>query len=161
MEHFLDIYSRLIIATITFVAPLFVVFVSHYNQAIVKKRKMLEEKKIEIKKEHSEQAQMEDADFENEILETATELTEINHKLQSLNVVRPKQLLSKIFFWLFAALVILIIEYLIRDGRYLPYNHMMSGCVIVLTIVSFVIAAYNLKILMWEIIETKKLLDED
>ena len=168
IDHFIDIYSKLLIGVISFIAPTTSYLLSTYITDRSKIYKKLQETKKGIDKvleADVKEAAAKGIDARkliesgNEKLKKSEE--EIDKKVALLTFLEPKRRISTLFFWLFLAMGTLLADVLVRDDFWGLYNHYFSVFLLVTSCTAFVIALYQLRKIAWNLIKAKETLEEE
>lgn len=152
MEAAIDIYAKLIIAFISFTAPVIVFLLSIFSDGISIAKKKSNEKEVQFGKLISGMESIKISEVEKNIKELKKEEKK---NTRTLNLLNPKKQIIRIFLMLSISLISLAAHLFIKDHSLQLYNQGLSISLICLSLVAFVIAIMFLKWVAWEAIDTK------
>ena len=156
MGNFVDIYIRLIIAVLSFVAPLIAYLLSVFSDgiAVVKQK-----------------AEVERAQIHSIIISTATKKTmdsqlikkslrafekTDNKTSKNLNLLNPQRQIKRIFGTLLVSLFFVMIAALCNDKSLFTFNKIVSVSLIAASVLTFATGLMILKQITWATIRTKQ-----
>ena len=161
MEKCIDIYSRLLIATITFVVPIIINLLATFKSGEKRRRELASATEEYLSKQTALELQANPHRAKETIAETYTKLTE-NDK----NTKREINLLNPIIqFWniaIFLALCFgfLLLSYLIRSNYLNLYNHSFSIIILLLSILCYFLALFFIIRILYTINKTKRIVEQ-
>jgi hypothetical protein len=156
MEHFLDVYTKLLIAIISFVAPLIIYLLSVNSDGIVIVRDKANEEKKQLEEILREQMNSGNA-FDGIIEESNRSLTKTNKNItRKSNLLNPKRQILRIFLSLFLALVFLMFWMLLKDSLIFNYSKTLSIIFLLSSFAFEIIGILILRQVTWAVIETKE-----
>lgn len=165
MNEVIDIYTKLIIAIISFIAPLIIHLLSMFSDATA-----------HIKKRHKIQLSQMDELFRKQVQEAHTEqMSTLMQKSQAVynkreneyktqqNVLNPKRQISRIFPVLFISLIFIAIYQLIHNSQSIEENVkiLLSGISLLLSLMCAVAGVSFLKTIAWTVIDIKQELADE
>ena len=158
MHDFLDIYIKLVIAIISFIAPLIIYLLSVNSDGIVIVREKANEEKRQL--EEILRGQMNSGNLFDGIIEESNKAIKKTNKniTRKSNLLNPKWQILRIFLSLFFALAFLMLHILVKDKDCFMYNSSRHLSIFLL-IASFVCELGGILILRqvaWAVIETKE-----
>jgi len=160
MKEFIDIFSRLIIATITFVGPIIIFLLSTFIEGEKRRKDLSKRTQDEISKQAAQEFRNNPAKFRETIDKTSEEFKRIdkatNKELSRLNPF--------IQFWLiYGSLAIsfffLMFDYLIRDNYLGLYNHFLSAFLLIISGLMYLLSITFIIRVFYTIIRTKKIIE--
>ena len=137
MHDFLDIYTKFIIAIISFIAPVIVYLLSVFSDgiAVITRRSKEEENQIGtlLRKKMVDEA----ANIDVKLIDTSnTALKESKAKNnRRIKLLDPQRQIHRIFCTLFVALFFIMLDMVVRDPQFGIYNHKLSVFLILLSFV--------------------------
>jgi hypothetical protein len=153
MDHVLDIYLRLVIQTLTFVAPLMTLFVSLYSRIYSDRTKKAEERKRQIEEAHITQIQRASVSVADVTLQTAADIKV--HQVQSsreLRLLNPTRQLARMFLPLLASLTLGAATYPLGfDATTLTLTP-GSAFSCVLSLICYVLALCVIRQVLWNLV---------
>ena len=157
MTGFIDIYAKLIIAVVSFIAPLMVYLLSVYSDGIVIVRENAAEELKTIKKILAAQI-AESEQFNSQQIKDSTDALKKAEKQsrRRTNLLNPKRQIYRVFITLFTALLFVMFYMLSKDPFICPYNHYISVLLISVSFLCFMYGMYILRQIAWTSIETKE-----
>jgi F0F1-type ATP synthase membrane subunit b/b' len=162
MTEFLDTLTRLIIAILSFLAPVVVFLLNVFHKGITLLSKQYEVETKQIQELIRQQAATPDGKFSEIMTKSTKELRKSEKKAQRIkNRLNPKRQVRLLFLPLIASITLLMIDFLIRGNVLNLYNHNLSCVLITLALLSFLCACYVIKNTTWAIIEAKQSIDEN
>ena len=160
MEKSIDIYSRLLIATITFVVPILINLLSTFTEG--------ERRRMELSKKVADDLDRAAVKKIQSNPENTRETISENHKKYKENEIKTNKELSllnplnqfwKIFSALSSSFLFLIISYFIRSNYWNLYNHSLSIIILISSVISYLVGLFLIIRIMHTISKTKKIID--
>lgn len=165
MNGFLDIYVKLIIAIISFIAPLIVYLLSVFSEGTAILTRKAKEYEMQIA--NLLRVEMEGVgagqSFDPKIIEENSRLLKENEKeyTKRLNLLNPHIQLVRIFIPLLSALGFVMADMLTKDPAFKIYNQYVSMGLILLSFTCFYYGIKFLRQVSKEIIDTKHMIAKD
>lgn len=161
MDKCIDLYSRLIIATITFVGPFIIFLLSNFS-AGEKRRKELAEDSIDEISKRAAQEVNNNTDNPKKNSETIHKTSKELKKIELDTKIELDKLNPTIQFWhiygsLALSYLLLSTSYLIRDNYNSLYNHIASVIILISSTISYCYSLYRIVRVFHTIISTKKI----
>lgn len=165
LDHFIDIYSKLVIGVISFIAPVTSYLLSTYltdrHQILMR----LETQKNTIDKILKDDIRTGDQKGleAREIIESGNAKLKLYEKelrgnLKLLNYLNPKRRIGLLFLWLFISIGTLLSDALIRGNVFNLYNHRISVLLLSTSCLSFILAMLSLGKMAWKLIEARQII---
>jgi ABC-type multidrug transport system fused ATPase/permease subunit len=162
MEECIDIFSRLLIATITFVVPILINLLSSFTEGEKRRKELAQSTEEEIKKKALEEIHENPDEIRITVSKTNKEYSEIDRKTKSeLALLNPISQFWKIFTFLGLSLFFLLFDYLIRDNTWNLYNHNLSMFILILTGITYLIGLFFAIRILYTISKTRKILSNN
>ena len=165
IDHFLDIYSNLVIGVISFIAPVSSYLLSTYltDRKTILKRLEEQIKSIDIVLANDIKDGVKDGKGARKTLEEwnkklKNDEEEIAKKSELLNYLEPKKRISNLFLALFSSICLLLLDSLVRGNFLKLYNHCLSSILILASIILFACAIFSLSQIAWKLIEAKDII---
>lgn len=160
MNNFIDIYSRLLIATITFVVPIIITLLSTFAAGENRRKELAKKTEEEISKQAAEAVQTNPNNIRETIDKTSKQYKEIDKKTKSeLDLLNPIIQFWYIFSSLSLAFMCLIFDFLVRDNIWELYNHRLSVILLLVSILSYGSALFFIIRVLYTISKTKKIIE--
>ena len=162
MKEAIGVYSMLVIAVISFIAPLIAYLLSMASEgmAIIRRDNEIREKEIQ--------------DLITKLTHVGTfDKENLNKELRRLNrterdgafrirLLTPHRQIYRVFSSLFGALLFIMVDDLIKDHHFCSlYNHVLSIILISLSIICFIVGMLILRQVAWAVIRVKQMLAEN
>lgn len=162
MNSFLDIYVKLVIAVISFIAPIIVYMLSVFGDGIAIISRKAKEEEYQITNLLRVQADSQ-GQLDAKIIKRSSKLLQDSEKenKRRLNLLTPHRQIVRVFCPLILALVLIMFDMVVKDPYFNMYNHTFSVGLIGLSFISFGIGILWLKQVAWTIIDTKRVISED
>ena len=158
MKECIDLYSRLIIATITFVGPIIITLLSTFSAGKKRREELARETEEKISQKAANDVQNNPHTIRDTITKTKQEYEQLDKQTQNeLRSLSPIVQFWHIFSRLGISLLLLLFSYLIRSDKWNLYNHLMSIIVLTLSVLFYFYALYYLIRVLYTIINTKKI----
>lgn len=156
MEACLDIYIKLVIAVISFIAPLTVSMLSVFSDGIAMVKGKAEEKKTRLRQLMKAMAEAEDLDVD--MLSSNTRDLENDKKRTAtvINLLNPQRQIVRIFGTLLLSLGLIMVSMLCKDENLTLYNESLCKYLITGSVATFLAALLVLKQVAWTVIQTKQ-----
>lgn len=159
MNECIDLYSRLIIATLTIVGPIIIALLSSFNEG-EKRRKDLA---THTKEELGKQAVKEVHTNPDRIRETVDKTSEGYKKIDKETQTELKRLNPLVQFWniygfLAFSFLCLILFFLIKKNQWGLYNHNFCLMVFLLSLIAYLVSLFFIVRVFYTIIKTKRLI---
>ena len=168
LDHFLDIFSKLVIGVISFIAPITSYLLSTYlaDRSQILKRLDVQKNTIDdlLKKdiESSKEKGLKGIDILKSGTKKLKELEDqIRIKVNLIQFLDPKSKIGWLFSFLIFSVLNLLIAALVRGNVFNWYNHNLSVCLISLSCLSFVISMFLIGKIAWKLIEAKEIILEE
>ncbi len=155
MDNVIELYSKIIVATLTFVAPLFSIFLSIYKKGLSDKEKQISLEKELIDNQFRKKLS-EGEDISREMKRYQAGVTELERKKSQIDQSKPAFIIRLIFLSLFTSLICLSFAHLNREGIHIRYKHDNSILFLVLSGGFYSLAVYQLSRILRLIIEFKE-----
>ena len=162
MDGFLDIYSRLVIAILSFTAPLITYLLSVFGVAIENtKAKAKEKEKVTAELLLSQMKKLNSGEGVSEFIEVSNAglLKEKKSNRKKMNLLNPKRQILRIFIPLVLCVLSLMFQKLIKDPRMGIYSHKLSVTLILASLLFFTFSLIVLRQVAWAAIEAKMEVD--
>jgi hypothetical protein len=169
LEKIIDIYSKLIIGVISFIAPISSYIVSTYisgdRTKILKRVEEQKNKTNLILDDDMKDATAKGVDARqfiqnsNEKLEKMELLLE--EKIKLLLFLDPRRRIGALFFWLFLSLGFVLIVVAIEGKIFAFYNTTLSALLLILSLITFIRSIFELRNTAWKLIRAKEILSDD
>lgn len=164
MHEFIDTYVKILVALISFVAPIMVLLLSIFSEAIVIVKNKYQEEQINIKSVIMDQAGRKDdyAEFGQIIKKSLRKLRwcKVWNEYR-LNLLKPKRQIIRIFSALSISIGLIMFDMIVKDKYFKMYNHNLSVWLIVLSFSTFIIAVIFFMQLGWAIINAKSVISAE
>lgn len=158
MEKCIDIFSRLLIATITFVVPIIINLLSTFAAGIQRREKLAKATEDEIKKQLLEAVQENPEKIRQTIDNTSKQYKEIDKRTRAeIALLSPLVQFWNIFIALLASFILLIFNYLIRSNTLNLYSHILSILTLLACGLSYLFALFFIIRILYTITKTKKI----
>ena len=168
IEKFIDIYSKLIIGVISFIAPIASYLLSTYISDRPKiLAKLTEQRKtidsiLDLYIIETKSQGLSSSSIIFQANEKLTQLEkEIALKLKLVNFLNPKKRIFSLFISLFLSILFLILDLFIRGNFLNLYSHKVSICLLVISVLLFAFSLYQLWQISWRLIDAKEILAAD
>lgn len=168
LKDFIDIYSKLVIGVISFVAPMTSYLLSTYitdRKKIISKLNEQEKNLDTILDRDFAEAQSTQQKARDFIQQSQTKLkteeTIIKEKLKLLNSLEPKRCIIFLFAYLSGAMVLLLFDVLVRADVCGLYNHPLSVILLSGSVILFVIAIRLLVSIALKLADARELLEPE
>jgi hypothetical protein len=165
IDHFLDIYSKLVIGVISFIAPVTSYLLSTYLSDRHKILVRLEEQKTTIDKilesdltEGIKKGQGARQTLEGWNAKLKCSEEQIDRNLKLLKFLNPKKRIALLFSALFFSIGLLLLNALVRGDVFDLYNHKISVWLIALSLSSFIFAMISLWQIAWKLIDARQII---
>lgn len=161
MEHCIDIYSKLIIATITFTVPVIINLLSSFTAGESRRKELFSSVEENISKQTAQELQSNPEKIKETIAKTHQQF-QLNDKktTEELKLLNPIEQFWRIAIALFISIVSLMVNYLIRSNTYDMYNHYASVCTLLISTFAYCVSLYFIIRVLYTITKTKKLVDQ-
>lgn len=160
MNECIDIYLKLIIATITFVGPIIIVLLSTFNAGENRRKALAVQTEHEISKRLAEAVATNPETIREAVDKTSEEYKEIDKKTKSeLNKLNPIRQFWCIYGSLATALFLLGLSFIIRTNTWNTYNHSLSVVVLTSSFLVYILALFFIIQVFYTIIRTKKIIE--
>lgn len=162
MKECVDIYSRLLIATITFVVPVIINLLSTFTAGENRRKELHKKDQDEITKKASESILNNPTTSRETITEIHKEYEQIDKKTKiELRKLNPLIQFWFIFISLLLSVICLLTFYLIKSNTYELKEHLESQPFILLSIVMYIYALVRIINILYTIIRTKRIIEND
>lgn len=167
MQEALDIYIKLLIAVISFIAPLLINLLSIFSDGVAVKKRKLKEFETQTAKLLKDQINEEGANVPALVNENSTVFRERAVSIQTqLDLLDPKKQVLYIFPLFFLSLLLIIVNQLVVDKKNMEWLFQncpfwLSTGLILLSIVCAFFGVKRLKNVFWAIIEVKQEIAEE
>jgi hypothetical protein len=168
VDHFIDIYSKLVIGVISFMAPVTSYLLSTYildrykiltrlTEQRGKTDRLIENESNELRNTGMNYVEI----IQNGGKKLKAIETEISKKVKLLEFLNPKKRIGYLFSSLFLSIGILIFDVLIRGNLFNWYNHRFSMVLLIASCLFFLFAISSLGVISWKLIDAKEILAKD
>ncbi len=162
MNNCIDIFSRLLIATITFIVPIIINLLSTFSAGEKRRKELAKETEDKISKQAAEEVQ----NYPEKIKETINKTTEEYKKADSktkeeLSRLNPITQFWIIFIYLSLSFVFVIFSFLIRSNTWNLYNHNLSIASLLFSAITYLTAIYYIIRILYTISNTKKITEQN
>jgi heme/copper-type cytochrome/quinol oxidase subunit 3 len=163
LHDFVITYANLVIAMITFVAPIMLFLLSIFSHGIVVVKKKADEEKRQIQTLLTFQLTQQGSTDVNTVVGKSYKSLRDNEEIinKKLNLLNPKRQIVRTFSFLFSSLTLIMGDMLLKDKAWKVYSHWGSVSLILGSFLSLAYALYILHQVGWEIIDTKRILAEE
>lgn len=158
MEGLLDIYTKLIIAIISFIAPVIVFMLGIFTEGIPIVSRRSEEESRQIRK-------LLGLSFSNQktnskILEKSIkQLKKVESKnSRRIKLLTPGRQIYRIFSSLLLALLLMMCYHVVKDVSFDIYNHWLAVSLLIGSFISFILGGLILRQIAWAVIDTKQII---
>ena len=160
MEKCIDLFSRLLVATITFVVPILINLLSTFTAGENRRKELEKDTEEQISKRAAEEVQSNPEKIKETIGKTSQEY-KLNSKAtkKELDLLNPIIQFWKIFISLLISFGSLSIAYIIRENHWNLYNHMTSISALSLCVVFYGVALFFIIRILYTITKTKKIIE--
>ena len=157
MIGLLDIYAKLVIAVVSFIAPLIVYLLSVSSDGIAIVREQATEQSNQLQQLLKIQIS-ESKQFSSTMMKVSTQMLKELEKSTSRksNLLNPKRQIIRIFSTLLGSLLFLMLYQLLKDPYFELYSHNMEIGILIASFICFALGVIVLKQVAWNSIETKK-----
>ena len=160
MTECIDIYSRLIIATITFVGPIIILLLSTFNEGERRRKDLAKQTEDAISNLAAQELQDNPSNIRETINRTSEEYRKIEKKTnKELGRLKPIKQFWLIYGSLASSLFLLTFRFLIKDDFCGLKNHNLSIFILILSVLSYIASLFFIIRVFYTIIETKKIID--
>lgn len=164
MHGFIDIYSKLIIAIISFIAPVIVFLLSVFSNGIAILKRRAAEEKNQIA--NLLRTQMNGEDFDAIVIAQSNAALEKSEQIskRKLKLLDPKRQIIRIFSVLLSTLLLVAVSMLFEDQNGVPINvhsHQIWSYLLYGSFASFVVGLLILRQVAWAIINTKQIIADE
>ena len=148
----IDIYVRLVLATLTFVAPLMSLFISFFSKNINEWQKKSEEKRKNIEEEHLAQLQGGQS-VTDTVQKSAQDMAQLDTATRrERDLVNPKLQLSRMFLVLLVSLCCATLSYLTTNViLYSKFN--LAHALLILSFGVYIYGLFIIREVLWNLIE--------
>lgn len=162
MKECIDIYSRLLIATITFVVPIIINLLSTFSAGEKRRKELAENSSNEITKRASEELQNNPADLKETISKTNKEYQEIDRVTKrELKLLNPLIQFWNIFSGLSLSLIFLLIFYLVKSSELIAYKNTILLWAIFISTLSYLTALGFIIRILYTISKARRIIDNN
>jgi hypothetical protein len=162
MGNCIDIYSRLIIATITFVVPIIINLLSTFSDGEKRRKELAKTVEDEVGKQAVEEVQVNPEKIKETIDKTSKKYQQLEKKTKNeLRLLNPIVQFWNIFSSLGLSFGLLLFDFLIRDNVWGLYNHKLSFSVLVLSGLAYATALFFIVRILYTISRTKKIIGSE
>jgi len=159
MKECIDIFSRILIATITFVVPIIINLLSTFAEGEKRRKELASSTQEEITRRASEELQSNPNNFKETISRTNKQYNDVdaktNHEIDKLNPIKQ---FWKIFASLLFSLVFLFSNCIIRADYCGAYNHSASVISLSLSVLAYSVALFFIIRILYTINDAKKVI---
>ena len=160
MENCIEIYSRLLIATITFIVPIIITLLSTFAAGENRRKELARTTEEEISKSAAEDLQANPHNIRETIDKTSEQYKKIDKKTKKeLALLNPITQFWYIFSSLSLALFCLISYFLIVNDTWKLYNHNLSIVLLLISGFSYSVSLFIIIRILYTISETKKIIE--
>ena len=160
MKECIDIYSRLLLATITFVVPIIITLLSTFTAGEKRRKELAKNTEEKISKQAAKDLNENPAAMRETIHKTSQQYKDIEKTTQSaLKLLNPIIQFWNIFGFLAFSFISLLFDYLIRGNYSYLYNHSLSIFVLALSGLSYMIALALIIRIFYTVIRTKRIIE--
>jgi len=160
MEKSIDLYSRLLIATITFVVPIIINLLSTFTSGEKRRKELSKVTEENLSKQTAQEIQANPATVKETVTKTYGQYAENDKKTkQELKLLNPIIQFWTIAIPLFCSFVLLFFAYLVKANYCDLYNHYLSLSILVTSVIFYIIALCIIIRIMYTISKTKKIVD--
>ena len=165
MHEFIDTYVKILIALISFVAPMMVLLLSIFSEAIVNVKDKYETEQKNIRNVIANQVSKRDDytdDIEKFISKSLRKLrwSKLKNNYR-LNLLKPKRQVIKIFSGLALSIGLIMFDMIIKDKSFNMYHHKLSEWLIFSSFFIFIVVITFFMQLGWAIINAKSVILDD
>lgn len=158
MEKCIDIFSRLLIATITFVVPILINLLSSFAAGAERRKELAKATVEEINKQFLETVNVNPENIRQTIDEQSKQYQEIDNKTKAeIGRLSPTTQFWNIFISLLISFGCLLLNYLIRSNTQGLYSHQASIFSLLGSGLSYIVALFFIIRILYTITDTKKL----
>lgn len=158
MDKCIDLFSRLLIATITFVVPILINLLSSFSEGEKRRKELSKLTEEALTKQAAEEMQSNPASSKDTITKTHSELKKNDKKTKSeLSLLDPITQFWAIFTALTFSFVMLNLSYIIRENKWNSYNRTLSIVVLSSVILSYLIALFFIIRILYTIRKTRRI----
>ncbi len=159
MNECIDIYSRLIIATITFVGPIIIALLSSFSEGEKRRKDLTRQTEEELSQKVAREVQNNPAKIRETIHKTNEEYKKLDkeaaNELGRLNPI--------IQFWLIygplsSSLILLSFDFLIRKNTWGLYSHKLSCWILAISLSTYLASVFSIVRVFFTIVRTKRII---
>jgi hypothetical protein len=159
MVNCIDIFSRLLIATFTFVVPIIINLLSTFADGEKRRKELAHQTEEQISKAAAEELQTNPQNIRRTIDQTSQQYKEIDRSTNAeLALLNPIVQFWNIFTFLSLSFSALILDYLIRKNTFNLYNHKASCFCLIIAAFTYVIALFFIIRILYTISKTRKII---
>jgi len=158
MDKSIDFFSRLLIATITFVVPIIINLLSSFAEGEKRRKELGKTTEEALTKHAAEEMQASPDTLKATITKTHNELLKNDLKTKKeLELLNPIVQFWKIFAFIVFSFCMLGLNYLIRGNQWDIYNHKFSILTLTASILSYLIALFFIIRILHTVSKTKRI----
>lgn len=157
MKECIDIFSRILVATITFAVPIIINLLSSFADGEKRRKELESHTRAEIEKKASEELQSNPSNFKETISKTSKAFLDNEKKTkQEIDKLNPIKQFWNIFFTLLFSMFFLLTNYIIRTNTWNTYNHTASVITLLLSVSGYSFALFFLIRILYTINDAKR-----
>jgi hypothetical protein len=158
MEKCIDFFSRLLIATITFVVPIIINLLSSFAEGEKRRKELSKMTEEALTKQAAEEMQTSPETLKQTITKTHIELQKNEFKTKKeLELLNPITQFWKIFAFLIFSFCMLGLNYLIRANQWGLYVHIYSILTMATSILGYLVALFFIIRILYTISKTRRI----
>lgn len=160
MEKCIDLYSRLLITTITFVVPIIVNLLSTFTSGEKRRKELSKDTEENLSRQTAQELQANPHSIKETIQRTYGQFAENDKKTkQELRLLNPIIQFWTIVTPLCVSFILLLFSYLIKSNYCELYNHYFSASILILSVISYKVALFFIIRILYTISRTKKIVE--
>lgn len=157
MKESIDIFSKLLIATITFTVPVIINLLSTFTAGEKRRLELAKDSMDEISKKATEQLQNDPGIFKEIVAQTNRDINTIDRRTKTeLNKLNPIIQFWNIFTCLAISIISLVLYYISKNNKW----EIIKSISIFASLIAYVIALIFIIRILYTIINTKRIIEK-
>lgn len=162
MEKVIDIFSRLLVATITFVVPILINLLSTFTAGENRRKALAKNAEEEISKRAAQEVQTNPDKIKETIGKSSQDYKDNEKKTKKeLRLLNPLIQFWIIFSLLSISFLSLCVNYLVRNNWLNWYSHRLSFCTLLFSALAYLWSLFYIIRILYTITKTKKIIDSN
>lgn len=159
MEKCIDLFSRLLIATITFVVPILINLLSSFAEGEKRRKELAKVTEEKLTKQAAEEMQANPENVKETIAKTHNQLQKNDKATQKeLDLLNPIIQFWNIFTSLVISFLALVLNYIIRGNQWHLYTYARVILTFSIAILFYLIALFFIIRILYTVSKTKKII---